>query len=141
MLTKLAGIVDSAYWWVICAALGAFIGCYVTSSRYEARIADEALEAAVARAEQGKKAYERLVEAQNSLDAWRSSAESMSAELDRMRNEQRSLRESADACRVERAAVARCEGLLERSTSAVARCSDLLQRDAAIHDALAESMK
>ena len=34
-----------------------------------------------------------------------------------------------------------CEGLLERSTSAVARCSDLLQRDAAIHDALAESMK
>ena len=137
MLNKLAGIVDSAYWWVICAALGAFIGCYVTSSRYEARIADEALEAAVARAEQGKKAYERLVEAQNSLDAWRSSAESMSAELDRMRNEQRSLRESADACRVERAAVARCEGLLREGSDLLAEGADLLERNAAVHDALA----
>lgn len=141
MLSKIAGLVDSVYWWVICAALGAFAGWFVTSSRYEARIADDALEAAVARAEQGKKAYEKLIEAQNSLDAWRSSAESMSVELDRMRDAQRSVRESASACRVERAAVARCEGLLREGSSLLAEGADLLERNAGIHDALASTVK
>ena len=141
MLEKIVSLFDSAYWYVIAFAFGLFYGWYVASDHYDKKISQDQLDAAVARAEQGKKAYEKLIEAQNGLDAWRSSAESMSAELDRMRNEQRSLRESASACRVERAAVARCEGLLERSADTVARCSDLLQRDAAIHDALAESMK
>lgn len=118
-------------------------GALITAKHYEDEIAARELKAAVARAEQGRVAYEKLIAAQNGLDAWRASAESMSAELDRVREQsrRRAVRESAYACSVERAAVAKCEGLLERSADAVARCSDLLQRDAAIHDALAESMK
>ena len=116
-------------------------GVLITAKHYEDEMAARELKAAVARAEQGKRSYEKLVEAQNGLDAWRASAESMSAELERVRSAKRTVRTSADTCGVERAAVARCEGLLERSADAVARCSDILQRDAAIHDALAESMK
>ena len=131
---------NRAYGVIISAAF--FLAVYFfTSSYYSNFIHQQGLDAAIARAEQGKRSYEKLVEAQNGLDAWRASAESMSAELERVRSAKRTVRTSADTCGVERAAVARCEGLLERSADAVARCSDLLQRDAAIHDALAESMK
>ena len=137
MLEKIVSLFDSAYWYVIAFAFGLFYGWYVASDHYDKKISQDQLDAAVARAEQGKKAYEKLIEAQNGLDAWRSSAESMSAELDRMRNEQRSLRESPDACRVERAAVARCEGLLREGSDLLAEGADLLERNAAVHDALA----
>ena len=137
MLEKIVSLFDSAYWYVIAFAFGLFYGWYVASDHYDKKISQDQLDAAVARAEQGKKAYEKLIEAQNGLDAWRSSAESMSAELDRMRNEQRYLRESADACRVERAAVARCEGLLREGSDLLAEGADLLERNAAVHDALA----
>ena len=126
---------------VIIAAAFFLAGHFVTADYYRNEMQQQELDAAIARAEQGKRSYEKLVEAQNGLDAWRASAESMSAELERVRSARRTVRTSADTCGVERAAVARCEGLLERSADAVARCSDLLQRDAAIHDALAESMK
>ena len=141
MLEKIVSLFDSAYWYVIAFAFGLFYGWYVASDHYDKKISQDQLDAAVARAEQGKKAYEKLIEAQNGLDAWRSSAESMSAELDRMRNEQRSLRESASACRVERAAVARCEGLLREGSSLLAEGADLLERNAGIHDALASTVK
>ena len=141
MLEKIVSLFDSAYWYVIAFAFGLFYGWYVASDHYDKKISQDQLDAAVARAEQGKKAYEKLIEAQNGLDAWRSSAESMSAELDRMRNEQRSLRESASACRVERAAVARCEGLLREGSSLLAEGADLLERHAGIHDALASTVK
>ena len=141
MLEKIVSLFDSAYWYVIAFAFGLFYGWYLASDHYDKKISQDQLDAAVARAEQGKKAYEKLIEAQNGLDAWRSSAESMSAELDRMRNEQRSLRESASACRVERAAVARCEGLLREGSSLLAEGADLLERNAGIHDALASTVK
>ena len=141
MLEKIVSLFDSAYWYVIAFAFGLFYGWYVASDHYDKKISQDQLDAAVARAEQGKKAYEKLIEAQNGLDAWRSSAESMSAELDRMRNEQRSLRESASACRVERAAVARCEGLLREGSDLLAEGADLLERNAAVHDALASTVK
>lgn len=141
MLEKIVGLLDSAYWWVIAFAFGLFSGWYVTSEHYDEKIAQDALDAAVARAEQGKKDYAKVIEAQNSLDAWRSSAESMSVELDRMRDAQRSVRESASACRVERAAVARCEGLLREGSSLLAEGADLLERNAGIHDALASTVK
>ena len=141
MLEKIVSLFDSAYWYVIAFAFGLFYGWYVASDHYDKKISQDQLDAAVARAEQGKKAYEKLIEAQNGLDAWRSSAESMSAELDRMRNEQRSLRESASACRVERAAVARCEGLLREGSSLLAEGADLLERNAGIHDALAGAVR
>ena len=141
MLEKIVSLFDSAYWYVIAFAFGLFYGWYVASDHYDKKISQDQLDAAVARADQGKKAYEKLIEAQNGLDAWRSSAESMSAELDRMRNEQRSLRESASACRVERAAVARCEGLLREGSSLLAEGADLLERNAGIHDALASTVK
>ena len=141
MLEKIVSLFDSAYWYVIAFAFGLFYGWYVASDHCDKKISQDQLDAAVARAEQGKKAYEKLIEAQNGLDAWRSSAESMSAELDRMRNEQRSLRESASACRVERAAVARCEGLLREGSSLLAEGADLLERNAGIHNALASTVK
>ena len=137
MLEKIVSLFDSAYWYVIAFAFGLFYGWYVASDHYDKKITQDQLDAAVARAEQGKKAYEKLIEAQNSLDAWRSSAESMSVELDRMRDAQRSVRESASACRVERAAVARCEGLLREGSDLLAEGADLLERNAAVHDALA----
>ena len=127
---------------LVFVVIGSFAaGVLVTADHYEDKLTQQELDAAIARAEQGKRSYEKMVEAQNGLDAWRASAESMSTELERLRGAKRTVRTSADTCGVERAAVARCEGLLERSADAVARCSDLLQRDAAIHDALAESMK
>ena len=126
---------------VIIAAAFFLAGHFVTAAYYRNEMQQQELDAAIARAEQGKRSYEKLVEAQNGLDAWRASAESMSAELERVRSAKRTVRTSADTCGVERAAVARCEGLLERSADAVARCSDLLQRDAAIHDAVIGAVK
>ena len=139
MLEKIVGLFDSAYWWVISFAFGVFSGWYVTSTHYDEQIAQDALNAAVARAEQGKKDYVKIIEAQNGLDHWRATADSFAVELDQLREQsrRRAVRESADACSVERAAVARCEGLLRESTELLAEGADLLVRNAAVHDALA----
>ena len=116
-------------------------GVLITAKHYEDEMAARELKAAVARAEQGKRSYEKLVEAQNGLDAWRASAESMSAELERVRSAKRAVRESADACSVERAAVAKCEGLLAESVELLAEGAGLSERNAAVHDALARTVK
>lgn len=126
---------------LVFAVIASFVaGVLMTADHYEDRLQQQALDAAVARAEQGARDYAKIIEAQNGLDSWRAAADSLSSELDRVRKQSasRAVRESADACSMERAAVARCERLLERSADAVARCSDLLQRNAAIHDAFAE---
>ena len=138
MLEKIVGLFDSAYWWVISFAFGVFSGWYVTSTHYDEQIAQDALNAAVARAEQGKRDYAKVIDAQNALDEARRRQSDLAGELARLRQQAiRRTRESADSCRVERAAVARCEGLLRESTELLAEGADLLVRNAAVHDALA----
>jgi hypothetical protein len=118
-------------------AAGAVGGYMYASHEYGEEIADVKLQAAILRANDGRKAYEKLVAAQNALDASRRDAVRLSDDLDRVQRayQDRERRDSADACRVERAAIARCEGLLRESTELLAEGSDLLQRNAGVHDA------
>lgn len=143
MLEKIVGLLDSAYWWVIAFAFGLFSGWYVTSTHYDERIAQDALDAAVARAEQGKKDYVRVIEAQNALDEARQRQRDTAAEFARLRQQlaRREQRESSDACRMERAAAARCEELLREGAELVAEGAELSERNASVHDALASSVR
>ena len=139
MLDKIIGLFDSAYWWVISFAFGVFSGWYVTSTQYDEQIAQDALKSAVARAEQGKRDYAKVIDAQNALDEARRRQSDTAAEFARLRQQlaRREQRDSEDACRVERAAAARCEGLLRESQELLAEGAELLERNAAVHDALA----
>lgn len=112
-------------------------GYQYAAALYGEDIANFKLEAAIVRANDGRKAYEKLVAAQNALDASRRDAVRLSDDLARVQRtyEDRERRASSDACRVERAAVARCEDLLRESTGLLAEGSDLLQRNSAVHDA------
>lgn len=120
-------------------AAGAVGGYMYASHEYGEEIANIKLEAAIIRANDGRKSYEKLVAAQNALDASRRDAVRFSDDLDRVQRayQDRERRASADACRVERAAIARCEGLLRESTELLAEGSGLLQRNAGVHDARA----
>lgn len=120
-------------------AAGAVGGYMYASHEYGEEIANVKLQAAIVRANDGRKAYEKLVAAQNALDASRRDAVRFSDDLDRVQRayQDRERRASADACRVERAAIARCEGLLRESTELLAEGSGLLQRNAGVHDARA----
>lgn len=120
-------------------AAGAVGGYMYASHEYGEEIANVKLQAAIARANDGRKSYEKLVAAQNALDASRRDAVRFSDDLDRVQRayQDRERRASADACRVERAAIARCEGLLRESTELLAEGSGLLQRNAGVHDARA----
>lgn len=120
-------------------AAGAVGGYMYASHEYGEEIVNVKLQAAIVRANDGRKAYEKLVAAQNALDASRRDAVRLSDDLDRVQRayQNRERRASADACRVERAAIARCEGLLRESTELLAEGSGLLQRNAGVHDARA----
>ena len=120
------------------ALVDAFIGGYqYAAALYGEEIANVKLQAAIVRANDGRKSYEKLVAAQNALDASRRDAVRLSDDLDRVQRayQDRERRASADACRVERAAIARCEVLLGESVELLAEGSDLLQRNAGVHDA------
>lgn len=121
----------------VSVALAFVVGFGLAYYRGEEKLKDAQLDAAVVRAQDGRKAYERLVEAQNALDALRADRVDVDAELERLRRAvaSRAERPSASACGVERAAVARCEGLLRESAELLAEGGNLLQRNAAIFDA------
>lgn len=116
---------------------GAVGGYMYAAHEYGEEISNIKLEAAIVRANDGRKAYEKLVAAQNALDASRRDAVRLSDDLDRVLRayKDRERRASADACKLERSAIARCEGLLRESTELLAEGSDLLQRNAGVHDA------
>lgn len=123
---------------VLVASAAIFIAGYqYAAAFYGEEIANVKLQAAIVRANDGRKTYEKLVAAQNALDASRRDAVRLSDDLDRVQRayQNRERRASADACRVERAAIARCEGLLRESTELLAEGSGLLQRNAGVHDA------
>lgn len=128
--------------WRLFVPLGLFVagvvgGYMYASHKYGEEIANVKLQAAIVRANDGRKSYEKLVAAQNALDAARRDAVRLSDDLERVQRtyKDRERRASSDACRVERAAIARCEGLLSESTELLAEGSGLLQRNAGVHDA------
>lgn len=94
-------------------------------------------------ANQERIAHEKLVKAQDALDASRRDIDRLTAELERVRvaSDRRVQRVSATACKDERAAVARCESLLKESCGLLAEGGSLLQRNAAIHDATIQAVK
>ncbi len=66
-------------------AAGAVGGYMYASHEYGEEIANVKLQAAIVRANDGRKAYEKLVAAQNALDASRRDAVRFSDDLDRVR--------------------------------------------------------
>lgn len=122
------------------AVLAAGVAGYLIGDyRGEIELQGVQLEAAVLRANQGRQAYERLVEVQDALDAARADRAASDrewAERVRKLNADRKRQASSDQCRDERAAVARCEGLLREGVGLLGEGRGLLQRNAEVHDAL-----
>lgn len=126
----------------ILAIVAAFLaGALLTYKYEEQKLENAELQAAILRANDGRKSYERILAAQNELDELRVQHDGVRASLERMRRaeSQRAKRESASSCGVEREAVAKCERLLKEGADLLAEGGNLLQRNAAIHDALASA--
>ena len=113
-------------------------GYQLASARGDASLKSYQLEAAVARAEQGRKDYAKLVSAVDQVVAADVDIERIRSDTDRMRRayESRLRKASAAACNAEQAAVARCEKLLRESVGLIEEGRSLLLRNAAVHDAL-----
>lgn len=125
---------------IACFAAGFGLAYY----RGETQMREAELAAAVARANQGRSAYEKLVEAQDALDAARADRARDAREYaERLRklDANRMRQASAAACRDERAAVARCEGLLKEGVALVGEGVGLLCRNADLHDAAVKTIK
>lgn len=122
------------------AILGAgVVGFLLGDYRGEIELQSVQLQAAVLRANQGRQAYERLVEVQDALDASqadRARADREFAERVRKLDADRKRKASAAQCRDERAAVARCEGLLRESVALLGEGAGVLRRNADLHDAV-----
>lgn len=122
------------------AVLLAFGGGYRYAAALYEKDAAELREAeAIARAEQGRKAYAKLVDAMDDLSGLRGELADARADVERVRRaaEVRERRASAAACSAERAAVSACERLLRESVELLAEGRELLQESARVHDALA----
>lgn len=142
-LTVGTGFTRQIYALALAAVISFSSGALITAKHYEDEIAARELKAAVSRAEQGRVAYEKLIAAQNSLDAWRRNAVDLDAELRRVQSaaEYRDRKSSSVTCRVDYGAITRCEALLRESAELLAEGGKLLQHNAAIHDGLAEAVK
>ncbi len=123
--------------------ISGIVGYLIGDYQGKIKLQDAQLDAAVVRAQDGRKAYERLVEAQNALDALRAERVDVDAELERLRRAvaSRAKRPSASACAVERASVSRCESLLRESAELLAEGGALLQRNAGAHDAVVRAIE
>lgn len=124
------------------AIVGAFLVGVICTYKYEEQKLENAeLQAAILRANDGRKSYERILAAQNELDELRVQHDGVRASLERLRRaeSQRAKRESASACGMEREAVAKCERLLKEGADLLAEGDGLLRRHSAIHDALASA--
>lgn len=122
-----------------CVLAAGIAGFLLGDYRGEIEIQDLQLQAAIVRAQQGREAYEKLVAAQDALDASRADRDRDAreyAERVRQLDADRKRQASSDQCRDERAAVARCEGLLREGVVLLGEGRGLLQRNADLHDAL-----
>ena len=124
---------------VLCYASGFALAHFMG----ESRMREAELEAAVQRADQGREAYEKLVAAQDALDAARRDAVDLRADAERVRvaAEDRVRRAEASSGRADSADAAGCAKLLGRCASLLARGGELAQSAAAKHDALVEAVK
>lgn len=124
---------------IVAALTAAFIGGYQYAAALYEKDAAELREAeAVARADLGRKQYEKMVHAMGALASVRSELSAARADVERVRRaaEVRERRASASACGAERAAVSACEKLLRESVELLGEGRGLLQESAGIHDAL-----
>lgn len=127
----------------ILAIVAAFLaGALLTYKYEEQKLENAELQAAILRANDGRKSYERILAAQNELDELRVQHDGVRASLERMRRAEsaRAKRESSGSCGVEREAVAKCERLLREGAELLVEGDDLLRKHAAIHDALASTI-
>lgn len=126
----------------ILAIVAAFLaGALLTYKYEEQKLENAELQAAILRANDGRKSYERILAAQNELDELRVQHDGVRASLERMRRAEssRTKRESAGSCGVEREAIAKCERLLREGAELLVEGDNLLRNHAAIHDALASA--
>lgn len=126
----------------ILAIVAAFLaGALLTYKYEEQKLENAELQAAILRANDGRKSYERILAAQNELDELRVQHDGVRSSLERMRRAEsaRAKRESAGSCGVEREAVAKCERLLREGAELLVEGDELLRRHSAIHDALASA--
>lgn len=127
----------------VAAVLGSVvIGFLLGDYRGEIRLQDAQLQAAAQRADDGRKSYERLVEAQNALDAARRDAVDLRDMSVRVRDayEDRLRRAEKSADKPCRADCSECERLLSRSAELLGRGGTLLQDAAARHDAVVKAV-
>ena len=121
-------------------ALGAAFMCgyQVADALYEREAAELREAEAVARADLGRKQYEKVVHAMDALANLRGELSAARADVERVRRaaEVRERRASASACSAERNAVSACEKLLRESVDLLGEGRGLLQESAGIHDAL-----
>lgn len=121
-------------------ALGAAFMCgyQVAAALYEREAAELREAEAVARADLGRKQYEKVVHAMDALANLRGELSAARADVERVRRaaEVRERRASASACSAERNAVSACEKLLRESVDLLGEGRGLLQESAGIHDAL-----
>lgn len=118
-------------------------GYQLASARGDAALKSYRLEAAEARAEQGRKDYARLVSAMDAVAASRGELDSARADADRMRDafDRRLRRAEALAQEPDSADLARCTELLRESTELLSEGRELAIRSAAKADAVSALQK
>ena len=126
-----------------CVLAAGIAGFLLGDYRGQIEIQDLQLQAAIARALQGRQAYEKLVEAQDALDAARRDSVDLRADAERVRiaYEDRLRRAKANAGRTDASAPSGCPQLLLRCTDLLARGGSLAQEFAGKHDAVVELVK
>ena len=114
------------------------VGFLLGDYRGEIKLQDFQLQAAAQRADDGRQSYERLVAAQDALDAARRDAVDLRDMAIRVRDayEDRLRRAEATPSEPCRADCSECERLLNRSAELLSRGGELLQDAAAKHDAV-----
>lgn len=120
--------------------VGAAGGWYVTNQYHEERAHEAALQAAIERAEQGKREYAKIMRINDELDASLRRIGGLSAELDRVRK-LAAKRAAARASELDSGAVDKCERLLAESAELLTEGGELLQRNALRHDALVRTLE
>lgn len=120
--------------------IGALLAGYYVADNYELKLKEQALKMAQERAEQGKKAHEKIISITNELDRSRASSVDLRAELDRVRVAYAKRTATANARKLESAPDPRGAELLERGAGLVAECSRLLRDHALKHDALSKAV-
>ena len=126
-----------------CVLAAGVAGFLLGDYRGQIEMQDLQLQAAVLRAQQGRQAYEKLVEAQDALAAARAASVDLRADAERVRiaYEDRLRRAEATSSRTDTSAPSGCPQLLLRCTDLLARGGSLAQDFAAKHDATVDLLR